>query len=118
MTRPSVSALVQLCWAVFNTGAATYAQAEALAAAEAWACGEEPSADEYRELSAALGKDERSEACAWALAAAHTSSDRERGWYALQALATLAALPSQSEASIAALAVEHGLAATAAQEAA
>ncbi|MGK3981193.1 hypothetical protein WMF38_56880 [Sorangium sp. So ce118] len=78
-------------------GETTADMADALATAETWAGGEEPSLDEYVRLYGVLAKDEAGEAVYWTLAAAYEATDEDESVYCLQhALATLGVLPGWS----------------------
>ncbi len=116
MIRPAILAMVAVCRSVLGEG--SIAEQDALAAAEAWAGGEEPTEEEYDALRKRLGQDDRGDAVYWALTAACEAEPRERAWLAMQSLATLASLPGWDERSVAALLASRMAEAPAVSEAA
>jgi hypothetical protein len=114
--RPEIVALVAVCRSILGEG--SIAEQDALAAAEAWAGGEEATEEEYDALRRRLGQDDRSDAVYWTLAAACEAKARESAWLAMQSLAALASLPGWDEPRVAALCAEFAAAAPASLEAA
>jgi hypothetical protein len=114
--RPAILALVAVCRSILGEG--SIAEQDALAAAEAWAGGEEVVEGEYDALRRRLGQDDRSDAVYWALASACETEPREQAWLAMQSMATLASLPGWDEESVAALLASRMAEAPAALEAA